>query len=212
MRRVQQQIDLDAVFDAETMDESTLLRLLDAVANADIARHLNSTWFFDELDKLQSSPTTDKHSRIAARRLGTRIRHWEVFEDGLSNAAGDFHESARMLKDVGLEEQSIGIWLETMLNHPNLVAKLAENPVLADRKTHPAALLRRVLPAEISHDELITFTRAYIGVASVLAVWAWTDSLGNDDCRAQTLAILRLWQNVDGYREVVALCIMFRRS
>ncbi|KAJ7498487.1 hypothetical protein FB451DRAFT_1202051 [Mycena latifolia] len=210
-RTLLQQVELDAVFDAQTMDESTLLRLLDAVSNADIARYLNSRWFFDELDKLDASPTADKHVRAATRRLGTRIRHWEAFEDALTNPAGDFHESARMLKDVGQEEQSIGIWLETMLNHPNLVAKLAERPVPADRNTLPAPLLCLVPSAEITHDELITFTRAYIGVASVLAVWAWTDSLGNDDCRAQTLAILRLWQNVDGYREIVNHLLLLRQ-
>ncbi|KAJ7693853.1 hypothetical protein B0H17DRAFT_1058481 [Mycena rosella] len=210
-RTLLQQVELDAVFDAQTMDESTVLRLLDAVSNADIARHLNSSWFLDELDKLDASLTTDKHSRAAARRLGARIRRWEAFEDALSNPAGDFHESARMLMDVGLEEQSIGIWLETMLNHPNLVAKLAENPVPVDRAPPPVLLLRLVPPAEITHDELVTFTRAYIGVASVLAVWAWTDSLGNDDCRAQTLAILRLWQNVDGYREIVNHLLLLRQ-
>ncbi|KAJ7129251.1 hypothetical protein C8R44DRAFT_776275 [Mycena epipterygia] len=207
-RTLLQQLDLDAVFDARTMDESTLLRLLDAVSNADIARHLNSSWFLAELDKLDASPTTDKHAQAVSHRLSARIRHWEAFEDALSNPAGDFHESARMLKDVGLEEQSTGIWLETMLNHPNLVAKLAENPV---RKMPPAHLLRSPLPAEITHDGLIAFTRAYIGVASVLAVWAWTDSLGNDDCRAQTLAIVRLWQNVDGYREIVNHLLLLRQ-
>ncbi|KAJ6561511.1 hypothetical protein DFH09DRAFT_494900 [Mycena vulgaris] len=209
-RTLLQQVDLDAVFEARTMDESTLLRLLDAVSNADIARYLNSGWFLDELEKLDASATTEKHARAAARRLSARIRHWEAFEDALSNAAGDFHASARMLQDVGLEEQSTGIWLETMLNHPNLVAKLAENPVSADPTT-PPDLLRRVPPTAITHDELITFTRAYIGVASVLAVWAWTDSLGNDDCRAQTLAILRLWQNVPGYREIVNHLLLLRQ-
>ncbi|KAJ7437107.1 hypothetical protein B0H11DRAFT_2108517 [Mycena galericulata] len=211
-RTLLQQVPLDAVFDARTMDdESTLLRLLYAVANADIARHLSSDWFLAELSKLEASPTTEKHALAVARRLGQRIRHWAAFEDALSNAAGDMHQAARMLKDVGLEEQSIGIWLETMLNHPNLVAKLAESPVSDGRAAPPTQLLRDVLPAEIKHAELIAFTRAYIGVASVLAVWAWTDSLGNDDCRAQTLAIVRLWQNVDGYREIVNHLLLLRQ-
>ncbi|KAJ6560426.1 hypothetical protein B0H19DRAFT_116148 [Mycena capillaripes] len=210
-RTLLQQVDLDAVFDAQTMDDSTLLRLLDAVSNADIARHLNNSWFLAELDKIQTNPTTEKYAQAIARRLGARIRRWEAFEDALSNPGGDFGEAARMLKDVGLEEQSIGIWLETMLNHPNLAAKLAANPVSADRRTPLPHLLRGVLPVGTTHDDLIAFTRAYIGVASVLAVWAWTDSLGNDDCRAQTLAIVRLWQNVDGYREIVNHLLLLRQ-
>lgn len=184
------------------MDESTLRRLLDAVSNADIARHLNSDWFLAELDKFQTSSTTDKYSKSVAGRLSARIRRWEAFEDALSNPGGNFQEAAQMLQDMGLEEQSIGIWLETMLNHPNLAAKLAENSVSSDPRTRLTHLFPGVFPVGVTHDDLIGFTRAYIGVASVLAVWAWTDSLGNDDCRAQTLAIVRLWQNVDGYREV----------
>ncbi|KAJ7639333.1 hypothetical protein FB45DRAFT_424905 [Roridomyces roridus] len=208
-RTLLQQVDLTAVFDARTMDdEVTLLRLLDAVANADIARHLNTRWFLAELDELSASPTTEKHTNTAVMRLKTRISHWAAFEDALSNSAGDVHHSVRMLKDVGLEEFAMGTWLETMLNHPNLVAKLEENPITP---TLPAQLLQSVLPTEIKHGDLIAFIRAYIGVASVLAVWAWTDSLGNDDCRAQTLAIVRLWQNVDGYREIVNHLLLLRQ-
>ncbi|KAJ7872073.1 hypothetical protein B0H13DRAFT_2059824 [Mycena leptocephala] len=176
-RTLLQQVDLDAVFDAQTMDESTLRRLLDAVSNADIARHLNSDWFLAELDKFQTSSTTDKYSKSVAGRLSARIRRWEAFEDALSNPGGNFQEAAQMLQDMGLEEH--------------------------DPRTRLTHLFPGVFPAGVTHDDLIGFTRAYIGVASVLAVWAWTDSLGNDDCRAQTLAIVRLWQNVDGYREMV---------
>ncbi|KAJ7368801.1 hypothetical protein DFH08DRAFT_947693 [Mycena albidolilacea] len=206
-----QQVELDAVFDAQTMDESTLLRLLDAVSNADIARYFSGSWFLAELDKLQASPTVEKYAKAVARRLSVRIYRWEAFENALSNPDGDAHEAAQMLHDVGREEQSTGIWLETMLNHPNLVAKLAANPAPADPRTHLPHLFRRDLPAGVTHGDLIAFIRAFIGVASVLAVWAWTDSLGNDECRAQTLAIVRLWQNVDGYREIVNHLLLLRQ-
>ena len=46
------------------------------------------------------------------------------------------------------------------------------------------------------------FLRAFIGVSCVLAVYAWADSLPDEFCRERSLAILRLWQGVDGYREV----------
>ncbi|KAF7352388.1 hypothetical protein MVEN_01203100 [Mycena venus] len=209
-RTLLQQVDLDAVFDTRTMDESTLLRLLDAVSNADIARYFSGSWFLAELDKLQASPTTEKYSKAVARRLSARIRRWDAFEDALSNPAGDFRETTEMLKDVGREEQSIGIWLETMLNHPNLAAKLAGNPVATDPRAALPRLFRDAT-AGVTHDDLIAFVRAFVGVASVLAVWAWTDSLGNDECRAQTLAIVRLWQNVDGYREIVNHLLLLRQ-
>ncbi|KAJ7246562.1 hypothetical protein B0H12DRAFT_1305619 [Mycena haematopus] len=210
-RTLLQQVDLDAVFDARTMEKSTLLRLLEAVSNADIARHFNGSWFLDELDNLQASPTVEKYEKEVARRLGARIRRWDTFENVLSSPGENFQEAAQMLDDVGRDEQSIGIWLETMLNHRNLVAKLAINPVSADPRTHLPRLSRSVLPADITHDDLIAFIRGFIGVACVLAVWAWTDSLGNDECRTQTLAIVRLWQNVDGYREIVNHLLLLRQ-
>ncbi|KAK7062154.1 hypothetical protein R3P38DRAFT_2833730 [Favolaschia claudopus] len=202
-RTLLQQVDLEAVFDSQTMDESTLLRLLDAVSNADIARYLNGSWFFAELDKIQANTTVEKYSKSIAARISARIRRWEAFEDVLSNSVGNFQEAVEMLRDVGREEQSIGIWLETMLNHPNLVAKLADNAASTEPRIHLPQLFASVQPLHTTHDDLISFIRAFIGVACVLAVWAWTDSLGNDECRAQTLAIVRLWQNVDGYREIL---------
>ncbi|KAK7054072.1 hypothetical protein R3P38DRAFT_2854473 [Favolaschia claudopus] len=138
-RTLLQQVDLEAVFDSQTMDESTLLRLLDAVSNADIARYLNGSWFFAELDKIQANTTVEKYSKSIAARISARIRRWEAFEDVLSNLRWEFSGSLSN----------------------------CFTPLTMD---------------------LISFIRAFIGVACVLAVWAWTDSLGNDECRAQTLA------------------------
>lgn len=116
-----------------------------------------------------------------------------------------------MLRDIGSGEQSLGIWLASMTGHDDLVTKLAENPLYPNSGgAYPKLFVRKGLNNSIggmglggslSHDEFIAFVRAFIGVASVLAVWAWSDSLGNDVCRERTLGVLRLWQGTD-YREV----------
>jgi hypothetical protein len=49
--------------------------------------------------------------------------------------------------------------------------------------------------------------RALLGVSSVLGALSWADSVGNDLCRERALAVLVLWQTVDGYREV-GLCLI----
>lgn len=190
-----------SIFDPQTLDETTVLRLLEAATNIDIARHLNNQDFLDMLQAIQDSTGIDKHTQVAAQRLATRVKGWTCFEDALSNTRGDFDESVRLLQDIGTDENSTGIWLESMIIHEDLVTKLGENPVLPVAQSHPPLLLRNSVNA-VSHADFIVFVRAYIGVASVLAVWAWTDSLGNDSCREQALAVLRLWQGVDGYREV----------
>lgn len=186
------------------MDEDTINHLLDAATNADIARCLGIESFFDVLRDIRERPSADKPTQVAARRLESRIRGWEAFEDALSNTQGDILESSRMLKDIGNEEQSIGIWLESMTLHDDLLTKLSENPVLPMSQSSPPCLLRDSV-GKVSHNEFITFVRGYIGVASVLAVLSWADSLGLGHCLEQTLAILHLWQSVEGYCEVSSI-------
>ena len=107
-----------------------------------------------------------------------------------------------MMKDIGSEEQSLGIWLASMTLHDDLVTKLSDNPASLQR--YPK-LFGRGVSSSVSHDDFIALVRGYIGVASVFAVWSWADSLGNDLCRERILAVLRLWQGVDGYHEVRSL-------
>jgi hypothetical protein len=198
------------IFEVSNLDESTILRLLDAATNPDIARHLNNNWFLELLRSVQSTPGASHEMQLATRRLATRIQEWQILEDALSNTQADFNQAAAMMKDIGTEEQSFGIWLESMTTNSELVLKLAENPVLPISQSHPPLLFGQSM-ASVSHDEFISFVRAYIGVSSVLAVYAWADSLPNHQCRERSLGILRLWQTVDGYREAssLSLCCCF---
>lgn len=195
------------------MPEAAVLHLLDAATNVDIARYLNVDSFMDILHQLQNSGAsfTNKATQLAARRLQARIQAWNIFEDSLSNTRGDFKEASLMLKNIGTEEQSIGIWLESMTLHDDLLTKLSENPVRLSPQLYPPCLLRTSPPA-VSHDDFVSFVRGYIGVACVLAVLAWADSLGEVDCRERTLAVIHLWQGVDGYCEVKHIFLMLGRS
>ncbi|KAG5648761.1 hypothetical protein DXG03_000109 [Asterophora parasitica] len=200
-RALLRHLDFAIIFAAEDLDEETLVCLLDAATDVDVARHMNTLEFLGTLRQLQENSRTHDLSQLAARRLSSRIRDWQCFEDALSNTRGDFDQSWTMLKEVGTEEQSMGIWLESMILHEDIVTKLAENPVLAPLQSHSPLHFRNKMNIP-SHDAFVTLVRAFAGVASVLAVFAWADSLGNDICREQTLAVLHLWQGVDGYREV----------
>jgi hypothetical protein len=197
----QQKVDLEHVFGVADLDDLTLLRLLDASTNASLARHLSVPWFLSILSTIQTAPAPDRETKIAASKLTARLQQWQILEDALSNTQADFHAAATLMKEIGSSEQSFGIWLECMITHSDIMMKLAENPVLPIAHSRPPALLGSSLSAA-SHNEFVAFVRAYIGVASVLAVYAWADSLPNDRCRERTLSILRLWQGVDGYREV----------
>lgn len=177
-----------------------MLRLLHAASNVDIARKLGASWFRDLLTPFTSELNADRDMRTNAKRLLARTQGWTVLEDAFSNTQGDYIAAADMLKDVGMEEQSFGIWLESAIAHGDVASSLAENPVLS--VALPRLFSHRPTDASPSQDEFVAFVRAYIGVACVLAVYAWSDSLPDERCRARVLGILRLWQGVDGYREV----------
>lgn len=183
------------------MDDLTLLRLLEASTNPIIARHLDTPWFLSLLAAVEAAPASDRATKKAASKLTARIQQWHVLEDALSNTQADFRAAACLMKDIGTSEQSFGIWLECMMMHQDILTKLAENPILPNAHSRPVALLEPGL-SDISHGQFVAFVRAFIGVASVLAVYAWADSLPNDRCRERTLGVIRLWQGVDGYREV----------
>lgn len=188
------------MFDARVLDDTNINHLLDAAANVDIARRFSDASFLELLIEARDGPRTDKDTQYAINRLISRVHGWQLFEDAISNPRGNFHDSARLLKDIGTGEQSLGIWLESMTIHDDIPAKLAGIAVQPSQICPPLLLGER--PGPVTHDEFIAFVRAFVGVASVLAVWAWSDSLGHDMCREQSLAILHLWQNVSGYREV----------
>lgn len=184
-----------------SVDEDTLERLLDAVSNIDIAKALNVPWFLDMLTSLFGDGNSSRELGVLAQRLLARLEGMPVLEDALLNTQGDFVGAALTIKDICTQERSLGVWLASMVTHQDLVDKLSESPPLAVPFQHPA-LLFKTSKTSVKHDEFIAFLRAVIGVCCVLAVYAWADSLPDQHCRGRALGILRLWQGVDGYREV----------
>ncbi|KAF9236224.1 hypothetical protein BU15DRAFT_89269 [Melanogaster broomeanus] len=204
-----QSIELENVFDVSSLDdEDTIFTLLDASTNPDVARLLNSDWFKDILQSLEALPTAQREVKKGARRLTARLRDWQIFESALSDSDGDFLDACRFLKELGSEEKSFGIWLSCMTNHEDLLASMRNGPPPSQG---PFTSLLDPPSMGISHHDFIEFVKAYIGVASVLAVYAWSDSLPNDNCREQTLGVLRLWQDVPGYREIVNHLLLLRQ-
>ena len=189
------------------MDRPTLLYLLDASANLDIARHLKSSGLVTTLGKLKMSSAINAETRRIAGRLCERLIGWEVLEDSLSNTQSSFGTAAAFIKDVALEETSFGIFLTSMVSHPDLLDRLSENTMAPDLQLYPPCLWNG--ETLTSHDSFIAFVRAFVGVAAVLAVYAWSDSVPIDACKERSLLILRHWQAVPGYREVCSCVCSF---
>ncbi|KAL6309840.1 hypothetical protein BKA93DRAFT_287049 [Sparassis latifolia] len=208
-KRLLQKLDLTTIFEGPKLRKPTLRRLLYATTNADIARHLNIDWFLETVDSIAKNSQIDLETRLAANKLVARIQGWETLEDALVNTQGDFSNASKMIAEVGRDEESLGVWLESMVTHHDIMANMSEIPVLSNSLPLPRLLLQS--NSSTSHDEFTKFLRAFIGVSCVLAVYAWTDSLPHERCREKTLGILRLWQSVDGYREIVDHLLLLRQ-
>ncbi|KAG1877575.1 hypothetical protein F4604DRAFT_1758254 [Suillus subluteus] len=179
-----QVLELETIFDPSTLDEDALFTLLDASTNPDISRLLKASWFLNVLRAVLALPTVTPEMKKACRRLSDRVGSWTVFEQALSGVPdADYTRAALFLKDIGKEEK----------NAP------------AYEGVYPLDLMSGMNPSEeITHSEFMAFVRAYVGVASVLAVYAWSDSLPNLHCRERTLGVLRLWQEIPGYRAIIS--------
>ncbi|KAL0950200.1 hypothetical protein HGRIS_010192 [Hohenbuehelia grisea] len=66
-------------------------------------------------------------------------------------------------------------------------------------------------PDTLDHSEFIAFVRAFLGIGCVLAVWAWADSVGDSACIERSLAVIRVWQGVEGFREITNHLLLLRQ-
>ena len=174
-------------------------KLAQAATNVDIARHLDSGKFLDMVQDVRNIYVGDPDTSSDATKLLDRIQGWHALSDALVNPDGDFAAAATLLKDIGTHELAFGIWLESMIAHPDVFDQISQE--IAVPLSHPPNLLQNP-PAPANHQDFLAFVKAYVGVALCIAVYAWSDSLPNARCRERALGILRLWQAIDGYREV----------
>ena len=159
------------------MDEDTLEHLLVAAANPDIAKTLTAADLPKELEALGRSPGLDPYVKRTAQRLIDRLRGWGELLAAIWEPNASFAPARAVLRDLGGDEPSFGVALHAFVTHPDLVARISEA------------------------EELVEL-RAWVGVACVLAAYAWADSVPNELCRSRAFGIMRVWQGSPHYREV----------
>ncbi|KAF5333157.1 hypothetical protein D9611_002711 [Ephemerocybe angulata] len=209
-RTLLENLDLTAIFDETTVDEYVMVYLLQACANRDVAAHISkNAILLDLFETLQASSKVDPIIQASAKRLLDRIQGWSVFEDCLVNSKGDFPNAIKFLKDITLEENSLGIWLSCVLLNSELYNPL----VREDTSTWDALPLQlfRNGGTACNHDEFLTFVRALVGVIAVTAAFAFADGLPYELCRERTLAIINIWQSVEGYDTIVNQVMQLRQ-
>ncbi|KAI0265956.1 hypothetical protein BC834DRAFT_987423 [Gloeopeniophorella convolvens] len=185
-RLLTDRLDLPAIFDASTMDEDTLEHLLVAAANPDIARALAAARLSEPLETLARGAGVDAYVQRAAQRVLVRLRGWAALAAAIDMDDGLDDAAREALRDLGGDEPSFGVALHAFIAHPDLAARVGAAPALGE--------LRR-----------------WVGVAGVLAAYAWADSVPNEMCRARVFGVMRVWQTAPGYREVLNYLLLLRQ-
>ncbi|KAI0047358.1 hypothetical protein FA95DRAFT_1559201 [Auriscalpium vulgare] len=195
-------LDIRDIFDASTMDEDTLDRLLIAAANPDVARALVHARLGPELVSIEHNPVSDMYTRRAAHRLKVRLQAWDELSAALSNSDASPIGATALLHEIGTDEPAFGVLLHAFVTHTDLVTKLEERPAV------PGAILAG---KSGTRDDFVAYLRAWIGVACVLAVYAWADSLPNPRCRERCFGVMRVWQETKGYRKILNQLLLLRQ-
>jgi hypothetical protein len=160
------------------MDEDTLDYLLVAAANPDIAKSFTAANLPKTLETVASRPGVDPYVKRAALRVIDRLRSWDALSVAIQGGDLSFALAKEVLRDLGSDEASFGVTLHALVTHPDLAATIAETESLVELRT-------------------------WVGVACVLAAYAWADSVPNELCRSRAFGIMRVWQSVPRYREVL---------
>lgn len=169
------------------MDEDTLDHLLAAAANPDIAKAFTAANLPKELQAVMSRPGVDPYVKRAAQRVVDRLRSWDTLSAAIQGADLPFMTAREVLRDLGSDESSFGVALHALVTHPDIAATIAEKESLVE-------------------------LRAWVGVACVLAAYAWADSVPNELCRSRTFGVMCVWQSVPRYREVLIIVTLISDS
>jgi hypothetical protein len=164
------------------MDDDTLDHLLVAAANPDIAKAFTAANLPKELQAIASRPGVDPYLKRAAQRVIDRLCTWDTLSAAIQGADLSFITAREVLRDLGSDEASFGVALHALVTHPDLAATIVETEGLVE-------------------------LRAWVGVACVLAAYAWADSVPNELCRSRAFGIMRVWQSTPRYREVLTVIL-----
>ncbi|KAF8492904.1 hypothetical protein JB92DRAFT_3236124 [Gautieria morchelliformis] len=200
VRTILESLDLSDVFEMHLLDKHILERLHDAAANPTIAHALGSTPVLATLQSFQNAHAPSRPAKLAAAALQQRVLGWGRFEKALSSPQPDLVTVAQWIKELASEDMTFGVFLVSMLENDASLLKVSQLPI-QEPPVRPTALWSSTSLA--SFYEFVAFLRAFLGIAHMMAVMCWANHVADTSSTERILAMLRLWQEVEGYREIV---------
>lgn len=185
------------------MDYEVRCRNLDSIrqycANPAIAQQLRDQGALPLLDRILHDHPRGRKLREAAQALADRIRGWTELMDAIVDPSVPWGPSLKWIREITADETSFALFL--------IALRLQEpfSHILTSRgrpETRVLAFWPHQENQEASLEERRAFLRAIMGLGMVLPVFCWSNSEGMHDVLKKALALFRVWQLADGYREV----------
>ena len=185
------------------MEYETRCRNLESIkqycANPAIAQQLRDQGALPLLDRLIQEHPRGRKLREAAQALADRITGWQDLVEAMDDPSVPWGPSLKWIKEITADETSFALFL---------IALRLQDPFsrILKSEVQPETQLLAFWPdkegREASLEERRAFLKALVGIGMVLPVFCWTNSEGMHDVLKKTLALFRVWQLADGYREV----------
>ena len=185
------------------MDYETRCRNLESIrqycANPAIAQQFRDQGAIHLLDRLIHDHPRGRKLRGAAQALAERIAGWHELTEAMSDPFVPWGPSLKWIREITADETSFALFLIALrLQEP--FSRLIRSEVRPE--TQVLAFWPNQEGREATLEERRAFLKALAGIGMVLPVFCWTNSEGMHDVLKKTLALFRVWQLVDGYREV----------
>ncbi|KAF8528781.1 hypothetical protein BU17DRAFT_79936 [Hysterangium stoloniferum] len=201
------ELDLADIFESQLLDKHIVERLHDAIANPHIAQALNSTTMMGNLQTFANSHTTTPQTKAAINALQARLLGWERFRQTLSGHPADIATLGLWIKELTSDDMTCGSFIHSLIYDDSLSSLIHDCPP-QEPPTDPIALWNSTVT---SCSEIVAFLRALLGICCLLVALSYADDASMIPCIEKGLAVIRLWQETDGYSEIVSHLLLLPR-
>jgi hypothetical protein len=132
--------------------------------------------------------------------LRNTIQGRAMFDKALSSRRDqlgvvDYTTISHWLDLVILSERALGVWSLSLL----------ETNIMEDSESVASLKVNGNHFIVENQEDLLSYIRVILGIATVFAVWGWSDSIRSGPTIERALGVLRTWQCVPGYNSVSIL-------
>ncbi|KIJ37454.1 hypothetical protein M422DRAFT_33774, partial [Sphaerobolus stellatus SS14] len=190
-------LNLEDSLNPALLDKHTVERLYDAAANPIIADALDSEHMSNNIRAFKEAHSSNHAAKTAATNLETRLQGWAKFDKVINGQCVEINGLLEWLKELTSDDMSCGVFLCWMIQE-DMLSKLKNLPTSAITST--SSLWSN---GGLSSSDFSALLRSLLGICFTLVVFCWAEDVSATASSERILAMIRLWQETEGYQEIV---------